>query len=183
MRYYLTTPIYFVNSPPHIGHAYTTRAADILVRHQKQRGAQTFFLTGGDEHATKVFRVAEEQGLSAQDYVDSIAGSWRDLAPRLNAHPDFFIRTSDDGHKRFVRDFLQRIYDNGDVYEGVYAGLYCYGCEEFKAEADVVDGKCPIHDVEPEWLEEQNYFFRLSKYQDDLLKLYDERPDFIRPPF
>jgi methionyl-tRNA synthetase len=183
MRYYLTTPIYYVNSTPHIGHAYTTCAADILVRHQKQRGAETFFLTGVDEHATKVYRVAQEQGLTAQEYVDSIAGSWRDLAPRLNAHPDFFIRTSDEGHKRFVRDFLQRIYDNGDVYEGVYAGFYCVGCEEFKAESELVDGKCPIHLTVPERIEEKNYFFRLSAYQDRLLELYDSRPDFVLPQF
>jgi methionyl-tRNA synthetase len=183
MRYYLTTPIYYVNSTPHIGHAYTTVAADILVRHQQQRGAETFFLTGVDEHATKVYRVAEEQGLSAQEYVDSIAGSWRDLAPRLNAHPDFFIRTSDEGHKAFVREFLQRIYDNGDVYESVYAGFYCVGCEEFKAEAELVDGKCPIHGTVPEWIEEKNYFFRLSAYQDRLLELYDSQPDFVLPQF
>ena len=183
MRYYLTTPIYYVNSTPHIGHAYTTCAADILVRHQQQRGAETFFLTGVDEHATKVFRVAEEQGLTAQAYVDSIAGSWRDLAPRLNAHPDFFIRTSDEGHKRFVREFLQRIYENGDVYEDVYAGFYCVGCEEFKAESELVDGKCPIHNTVAEWIEEKNYFFRLSAYQDRLLALYDARPDFVLPQF
>jgi methionyl-tRNA synthetase len=183
MRYYLTTPIYYVNSTPHIGHAYTTCAADILVRHQRQRGAETFFLTGVDEHATKVFRVAQEQGLTAQAYVDSVAGSWRELAPRLNAHPDFFIRTSDEGHKAFVREFLQRIYDNGDVYEGVYAGLYCVGCEEFKAESDLVDGRCPIHGTVPETIEEKNYFFRLSAYQDRLLALYDARPDFVLPHF
>jgi methionyl-tRNA synthetase len=183
MEYYLTTPIYYVNSTPHIGHAYTTIIGDILVRHQRQRGAETFFLTGVDEHADKVARVAAEQGLTPRDFTDGIVGHWRDLASRVNASIDFFIRTSDDGHAAFVRDFLQRIYDNGDVYEGVYAGLYCYGCEEFKSEADLVDGKCPIHDVEPEWLEEQNYFFRLSKYQNQLLRLYDERPDFIRPPF
>ena len=183
MRYYLTTPIYYVNSTPHIGHAYTTCAADILVRHQKQRGAETFFLTGVDEHATKVYRVAQEQGLTPQEYVDSIAGSWRDLAPRLNAHPDFFIRTSDEGHKRFVREFLQQIYDNGDVYEGVYAGYYCVGCEEFKAESELVDGKCPIHNTVPERIEEKNYFFRLSAYQDRLLELYDARPDFVLPEF
>jgi methionyl-tRNA synthetase len=183
MRYYLTTPIYYVNSTPHIGHAYTTCAADILIRHQKQRGAETFFLTGVDEHATKVYRVAEEQGLSAQEYVDSIAGSWRELAPRLNAHPDFFIRTSDEGHKTFVREFLQRIYDKGDVYESVYAGFYCVGCEEFKAESELVDGKCSIHGTAPEWIEEKNYFFRLSAYQERLLELYDSRPDFVLPQF
>ena len=124
MRFYLTTPIYYVNSSPHIGHAYTTIAADIVVRHRRQRGDDTFFLTGVDEHATKVYRVAEQQGLTAQEYVDQIAVVWRELPARLNAAPDFFIRTSDEGHKAFVREFLQRIYDNGDVYEGVYAGFY-----------------------------------------------------------
>src|SRR5206468_10865990 len=168
MRFYLTTPIYYVNATPSIGNAYTSAIADILVRHQKQRGADTFFLTGVDEHATKVWRVAEEQGLPAQEYVDRIAEVWRELPQRLNAETDFFIRTTDEGHKAFVRDFLQRIYDNGDVYEDVYAGLYCVGCEEFKSEDQLVDGKCPEHNIEPEWIEEKNYFFRLSKYQDRL---------------
>jgi methionyl-tRNA synthetase len=181
--YYLTTPIYYVNGNPHIGHAYTTCAADILVRHRRQRGDETFFLTGVDEHATKVYRYAEEQGLSAQEYVDQIAEVWRELPRRLNAEPDFFIRTTDEGHKRFVREFLQRIYDKGDVYEGVYAGLYCVGCEEFKTEAELVDGRCPIHDTVPERIEEKNYFFRLSAYQERLEELYDSRPDFVLPQF
>ncbi len=183
MSYYLTTPIYYVNAKPHIGHAYTTCAADILARHRRQRGEETFFLTGLDEHGTKVYRAAEEQGLPAQEYVDRIAEIWRELPPRLNAEPDFFIRTSDDGHKRFVREFLQRIYDNGDVYEGVYAGLYCVGCEEFKFEDELVDGKCPIHGTVPERIEEKNYFFRLSAYRDRLLELYAARPDFVLPEF
>jgi methionyl-tRNA synthetase len=183
MRFYVTTPIYYVNDRPHIGHAYTTIAADILSRHHKQRGEETFFLTGVDEHATKVWRVAEEQGLPAQEYVDRIAVAWRELPTRLNAESDFFIRTSDEGHKAFVREFLQRIYDNGDVYEDVYAGLYCVGCEAFKTEEELVDGKCPLHNTVPEWIEEKNYFFRLSKYQDALLELYDSRPDFVQPQF
>ena len=103
---------------------------------------------------------------------------WRELPQRLNAETSFFIRTSDAGHKEFVRDFLQRIYDNGDVYEDVYAGLYCVGCEAFKTEDELVDGKCPDHDTVPEWIEEKNYFFRLSKYQDRLLELYESRPDY-----
>ena len=183
MTFYVTTPIYYVNSKPHIGHAYTTIAADILTRHHRQRGEETFFLTGVDEHATKVWRVAEEQGLPAQEYVDQIAVVWRDLPQRLNAETSFFIRTSDAGHKEFVRDFLQRIYDNGDVYEDVYAGLYCVGCEAFKTEDELVDGKCPDHDTVPEWIEEKNYFFRLSKYQDQLLELYESRPDYVQPAF
>jgi methionyl-tRNA synthetase len=184
VRFYLTTPIYYVNSTPHIGHAYTTAIGDMIVRHHKLRGEETFFLTGVDEHATKVWRVAQEQGLEAQEYADQIAVQWRELPVRLNAEIDFFIRTSDEGHKRFVRDFLQRMYDNGDIYEDVYAGLYCVGCEAFKTEAELTsDGLCPDHLVPPEWIEEKNYFFRLSAYQDRLLALYAERPDFVLPGF
>jgi methionyl-tRNA synthetase len=184
VRFYLTTPIYYVNDTPHIGHAYTTAIADMLVRHQRQRGADTFFLTGVDEHATKVWRAAEAKGIEPQEYVDDIVTRWRELPPRLNASTDFFLRTSDDGHKAFVREFLQRLYDNGDVYQDVYAGLYCVGCEAFKTEDELTaDGLCPDHLIPPEWIEETNYFFRLSAYQDRLLALYDERPDFVRPDF
>ncbi len=183
MRFYVTTPIYYVNSTPHIGHAYTTIAADILARHHRQRGDETFFLTGVDEHATNVARVARSQGLEPQEYADRIAVLWRELPARLNISNDFFIRTSDEGHKRFVRDFLQRIYDRGDIYEGVYAGWYCVGCEAFKTEEELVDGKCPLHDVPAEWIEEKNYFFRLSAYQEQLLATYDARPDLVLPGF
>jgi methionyl-tRNA synthetase len=184
VRFYLTTPIYYVNSTPHIGHAYTTAIGDMIVRHHRQRGDETFFLTGVDEHATKVYRVAREQGLEPQEYADRIAVPWRELPRRLNAATDFFIRTSDEGHKRFVRDFLQRMYDNGDVYQDVYAGLYCVGCEAFKTEDELTpDGLCKDHLTKPEWIEETNYFFRLSAYQDKLLALYDERPDFVLPGF
>jgi methionyl-tRNA synthetase len=183
MSYYLTTPIYYVNSTPHIGHAYTTIAADILVRHQRQRGEETYLLTGVDEHADKVARVAAEEGLDPQEYVDRIVPAWRELPELVGASIDYFIRTTDEGHKRFVQDFLQRIYDNGDVYQDVYAGLYCYGCEAFKSEEELVDGNCPDHGVPPEWIEEKNWFFRLSAYQERLLALYDERPDFVLPEF
>lgn len=183
MSFYLTTPIYYVNSTPHIGHAYTTITADILVRHHRQRGEETYFLTGVDEHADKVARVAAEEGLTPQQYVDRIVPDWRSLAPSVNAEPDYFIRTTDDGHKRFVQDFLQRVYDNGDIYQDVYAGLYCVGCEAFKTEEELVDGKCPDHGIEPEWLEEKNWFFRLSAYQERLLALYDERGEFVLPGF
>jgi methionyl-tRNA synthetase len=183
MRFYLTTPIYYVNATPHIGHAYTTIAADVLVRHHRQRGDETFFLTGTDEHASKVYRVAQEQGLDPKTYVDRIAADWRELPRRVDAQYDFFIRTTDEGHKRFVQEFLQRIYDNGDIYQDVYTGLYCVGCEEFKSESDLVDGKCPEHGIPPEYIEETNYFFKLSAYQERLLALYDERPDFVLPRF
>jgi methionyl-tRNA synthetase len=183
VRFYLTTPIYYVNANPHIGHAYTTIAADILVRHHRQRGDDAFLLTGVDEHATKVYRAAQEAGLDPQAYVDRIGEAWRELPTKIGVEPDFYIRTSDAGHKSFVRDFLQRIYDNGDVYEDVYAGLYCVGCEAFKSDDELVDGKCPEHGDRVEYIEEKNYFFRLSAYEERLLALYDERPDFVLPGF
>ena len=181
--YYVTTPIYYVNSKPHIGHAYTTIAADVLARHMRQRGLDVFFLTGVDEHASKVARVAAEQGLEPQEYADRIAEVWRALPGRLGASNDFFIRTSDAGHKVFVQDFLERIRSNGcdDIYQDVYAGLYCVGCEAFKTEAELVDGLCPDHERAPEWIEEHNWFFRLSAYQERLLALYDKRSDFVLP--
>ena len=183
MRFYLTTPIYYVNATPHIGHAYTTIAADVVVRHRRQRGEETFFLTGTDEHASKVARVADEQGLSPQEYADRIVDRWKELPRRLNVSNDFFIRTSDEQHKTFVQDFIQRIYDAGDIYQGVYTGLYCVGCEAFKTESELVDGLCPEHGIAPEWIEERNWFFRLSAYQERLLRLYDDRPDFVLPRF
>jgi len=183
-RFYITTPIYYVNSTPHIGHAYTTIAADVLRRHHRQRGEETFFLTGVDEHASKNVRSAEEQGLDPKTFVDRIVEEhWRALPGRVHADVDFFIRTTDEGHKRFVQEFIQRIYDNGHIYEDVYAGLYCVGCEAFKNEDELVDGKCPDHGIEPEWIEEKNWFFRLSAFQEPLLRLYDERPDFVLPRF
>jgi methionyl-tRNA synthetase len=183
VAFYVTTPIYYVNAAPHLGHAYTTIAADVLARHHRQRGDETFFLTGVDEHAQKVYRVAEEEGVDPRTYLDRIVVAWRELPERLNASTDFFIRTSDDGHKRFVQDFVQRIYDNGDVYEDTYAGWYCVSCEAFYAESDLVDGNCPIHGTKPDWIEEKNYFFRLSAYEDRLLELYDARPEFVLPRF
>jgi methionyl-tRNA synthetase len=185
MRFYLTTPIYYVNSTPHLGHAYTTIAADIVVRHHRQRGDETYFLTGVDEHADKVARVAAEQGLTPSEYVDQIGVAWQELPRRVDASNDFYIRTSDEGHKAFVQEFLQKIKDNGrdDIYQDVYAGLYCFGCEAFKTEEELVDGKCPDHGTTAEWIEEQNWFFRLSAYQGRLVALYDERPDFVLPQF
>jgi methionyl-tRNA synthetase len=183
MRFYVTTPIYYVNSTPHIGHAYTTIAADIVVRHRRQRGEETFFLTGTDEHGSNIPRVAAEAGLDLEEFVDRNAASFREMTVRVHASNDFFIRTTDPRHGERVQEFLQRIYDSGEIYEGVYAGLYCTRCEAFYTEAELVDGLCPQHGIPPEHVEEKNYFFRLSAYQDRLLRLYDERPDIVLPRF
>jgi methionyl-tRNA synthetase len=184
VRFYVTTPIYYVNSTPHIGHAYTTIAADILARHHRQRGDQTFFLTGTDENASKNVRSAEEAGVDPKTFVDRLVEEhWRPLPARVGASNDFFIRTTDEGHKRFVQDFVQRIHDNGHIYQDTYAGLYCVGHEAFMNESELVDGKCPEHGTVPEWIEEKNWFFRLSAFQEPLLRLYDERPDFVLPDF
>jgi methionyl-tRNA synthetase len=183
MSFYLTTPIYYVNSTPHIGHAYTTIAADILVRHRRQRGEETFFLTGTDEHGSNIPRVAAEAGLDLKEFVDRNAAAFQEMTVRVNASNDFFVRTTDDRHKAVVQEFLQRIYDRGDIFEGVYAGLYCTRCEAFYTEDELVDGLCPLHGIRPEFVEEKNYFFRLSAYREPLLRLYDERPDIVLPRF
>ena len=143
MSFYVTTPIYYVNSTPHIGHAYTTIAADIVARHRRQRGEETFFLTGTDEHGSNIPRVAEEAGLELREFVDRNAAAFQEMTVRVNASNDFFVRTTDDRHKARVQEFLQRIYDRGDIFEGVYAGLYCTRCESFYTEAELVDGPVP----------------------------------------
>jgi methionyl-tRNA synthetase len=181
MTFYVTTPIYYVNSMPHIGHAYTTIAADVVARHRRQRGEETFFLTGTDENGTKIAQAAEEEGLDPRSFVDKMASVWRELPDRVNASNDFFIRTTDPGHAEVVQDFVQRIYDAGEIFEGVYSGLYCVACEAFYSEDELVDGRCPQHGTVPEFFEEKNYFFRLSAYGERLLALYDENPAFVLP--
>jgi methionyl-tRNA synthetase len=183
VSFYVTTPIYYVNATPHVGHAYTTIAADILARHRRQRGEETFFLTGTDEHGSNIARVAEEAGLEPKEFADRNAATFMEMTRRINVSNDFFIRTTDERHEQLVQEFLQRIYDAGEIYEGVYAGLYCSRCESFYTEAELIDGKCPQHGIPPEWVEEKNYFFRLSAYQDKLLALYDENPEFVLPKF
>jgi methionyl-tRNA synthetase len=183
VRFYLTTPIYYVNATPHIGHAYTTIVGDILARHHRQRGDETFFLTGTDEHGTNIPRIAREAGLGVQDFVDRNAAAFHEMTRRINASNDFFIRTTDVRHEAAVQDFVQRIYDAGEIYEGVYEGLYCPRCEAFYTQADLVDGKCPVHAIAPEHVEEKNWFFRLSAFQDRLLALYDTNPELVLPSF
>ena len=180
MSFYITTPIYYVNATPHVGHAYTTIAADIFARHRRQRGEETFFLTGTDEHGSNIARVAEEAGLEPKEFVDRNAAAFIEMTERINVSNDFFIRTTDERHERLVQEFLQRIYDAGEIYEGVYAGLYCSRCESFYTEAELVDGKCPQHGIPPEWVEEKNYFFRLVRLSGEAARPLRREPR-VRP--
>ena len=183
MPFSVTTPIYYVNSDPHLGHAYTTVAADVLARHHRQRGEDVFFLTGTDEHGAKVARAAEEAGLTPKEFCDQVSARFRDLVAQLNATNDFFIRTTDPEHERRVQDFLVRLRDAGHLYEDSYAGLYCTGCEQFYAESDLEQpgNICPLHKRPVDWLEEANTFFRLSAFTDRLLELYDRDPEYVVP--
>jgi methionyl-tRNA synthetase len=182
MPYYVTTPIYYVNGEPHLGHAYTTIAADVLARHMRQRGEDVFFLTGTDEHGEPVALEAERLGITPRELGDRNAIRFKELAARLNATNDFFIRTTDPEHMAKVAEVVQRIYDNGHVYAGTYEGWYCPRCADFKTDAEVVDGnRCPIHKIVLEREKEDNWFFRMSAFQEPLEKLYAERPDFVTP--
>jgi methionyl-tRNA synthetase len=182
MSYYVTTPIYYVNGEPHLGHAYTTIAADILARHMRQRGEDVFFLTGTDEHGEPVTQAAERLGITPRELGDRNAGRFKELARALCATNDFFIRTTDPEHAEVVAEVVQRIHDNGHVYEGTYEGWYCPRCADFKTESELEEGhRCPIHRIELELEREDNWFFRLSAFQEPLERLYAERPDFVIP--
>lgn len=182
MSFYVTTPIYYVNAAPHLGHAYSTIAADVLARHMRQRGEDVFFLTGTDEHGEPVALAAEREGVTPQELVDRNAPHFVDLMPRLNVSNDFFIRTSDAEHQARAQEVLGRIRANGHVYEGVYEGWYCPRCADFKTDAEAgEDNTCPIHRTPLSREKEPNYFFRLSAFQDDLIRLFDEQPDFVMP--
>lgn len=179
--FYVTTPIYYVNDVPHLGHAYTTIVADTLARFKRFTGHRVFFLTGTDEHGNKIAQAAAKAGEDPQDYADRISAVFRDTWQALNITYSRFIRTTDPFHQRLVQEILQRIYDRGEIYLGEYGGKYCFGCERFYAERELEDGKCPDHRVEPTFIKEHNYFFRMSKYQDRLVKHLEDHPDFIRP--
>jgi len=182
MAYYVTTPIYYVNAEPHLGHAYTTIAADVLARHMRQRGEEVFFLTGTDEHGEPVTQVAEREGITPRELGDRNYVRFKELAGALGVTNDFFIRTTDPEHHEVVRRVVQRIHDNGHVYAGTYEGWYCPRCADFKTDSELVDGsRCPIHLIELEREHEDNWFFRLSAFQEPLERLYAERPDFVTP--
>ena len=179
--FYITTPIYYVNASPHIGHAYTTIVADVLARWARMEKQDTFFVTGTDEHGDKIAEASQKAGVTPKAYADSISIQFRDLWPKLAITNDYFIRTTDVNHVETVRAILQKVYDAGDIYFGSYEGYYCVGCERFYMEKELVDGKCPDHQTAPEHRKESNYFFRMSKYQDWLIGHIQANPDFIRP--
>ena len=179
--FYITTPIYYVNASPHIGHAYTTIVADVLARYHRMAGVNTFFVTGTDEHGDKIAEAAQKAGVTPQEYADKISAQFRSLCPELSITNDYFIRTTDSNHIETVRYILQKVYDSGDIYFGSYEGHYCVGCERFYMEKELIEGKCPDHQTKPEYRKESNYFFRMSKYQDWLINHIKENPDFIRP--
>lgn len=179
--YYATTPIFYVNAAPHIGHAYTTILVDVVTRYHRLKGDDTFFLTGTDEHGEKIQKAAEAAGESPQAYTDQVSGEFRAAWDRLGIRYDDFIRTTEPRHKKVVQEVLQRVYDNGDIVFGEYAGLYCVKCERYYTDKELVDGKCPQHEIEPEYRTEANYFFRMEKYRLWLRDLLTDQPDLIRP--
>src|SRR5271165_343960 len=182
MSFYVTTPIYYVNAAPHLGHAYTTIAADAMARHHRQRGEDVFFLTGTDEHGEPVADAAHALGIEPQELADRNAERFKALAPQLGASNDFFIRTTDPQHEAEVQEVLTRVRANGYVYEGTYEGWYCPRCADFKAEGEIDEGnRCPIHHIELTREQEENYFFKLSAFQERLEALYGERPNFVGP--
>jgi methionyl-tRNA synthetase len=179
--FYLTTPIYYINAPPHLGHAYTTILADAMARYRRQAGDRVWFLTGTDEHGDKIAQAAARARVAPQALADRNAAAFRDTWRRLGITNDDFIRTTEPRHERVVREILQRLWDRGEIYLGTYGGHYCFGCERFYTDKEIVDGKCPDHQTPLTWLEEENYFFRMSAYQGWLVEEYERRPDLIRP--
>ena len=178
---YLTTPIYYINATPHLGHAYTTILADAMARYRRQAGDRVRLLTGTDEHGDKIAQAAARAGVTPQALADRNSAAFRDTWRRLGITHDDFIRTTEPRHQQVVREILQRLRDRGEIYLGTYGGHYCFGCERFYTEKEIVDGKCPDHQTPLTWLEEENYFFRMSAYQPWLVDEYERRPDLIRP--
>lgn len=180
-RIYLTTPLYYVNGDPHLGSAYTMVITDTLARYYRARGYDTFYLTGTDEHGDKIAQAAAEAGMEPKAFTDQVSATFRSAWDTCGITYDHFIRTTDAYHVRYVQELLTKVYEAGDIYFDRYSGLYCFGCERFYTEKELVSGKCPDHLIEPKLIEEDNYFFRMSKYQDRLLRHLEEHADCIRP--
>ncbi len=181
MSLYITTPIFYVNAQPHLGHAYSTLVADVVCRYRRLRGETVFFQTGTDEHGDKIVAAAEKGGLEPKAYTDQISAMFRQAWPPLDIAPDHFIRTTDPEHIRTVQAVLQKVYDQGNIYFSDYTGLYCQGCERFLTEKELIDGKCPDHHTQPQLMAEQNYFFHMGKFQEWLIRHIQEHPEFITP--
>ena len=177
-KFYVTTPIYYVNDVPHIGHTCTTVAADIIARYHKLLGKDVFFLTGTDEHGAKVTEAAKEKGLSPQEFCDQVSKNFQEIWPKLNIEYDYFIRTTNPKHEKIAQEIIRKIYKNGDIYKGKYEGLYCVGCEKFITETELENGRCPLHpNKKVQKQSEENYFFKLSKYVPLLIKAIEDPED------
>ena len=179
--FYITTPIYYPSDKLHIGHSYCTVAADAMARYKRLGGYDVMFLTGSDEHGQKIERIATALGVTPKQYVDKIVAGIKDLWKTYDISYDKFIRTTDEEHVNAVKKIFKALYDKGDIYKSEYEGWYCTPCESFYTEVQLVDGKCPDCGREVEKVKEESYFFRLSKYQDRLIKYIEEHPDFIQP--
>ena len=179
--FYITTPIYYPSDNLHIGHAYTTVAADCMARYKRMQGYDVFFLTGSDEHGLKIERAAREKGMDPEAYVDQIVAGFKVLWDKLLITNDDFVRTTEKRHQKVVQALFQKVYDQGDMFKSDYEGWYCTPCEAFWTERQLVDGKCPDCDRPAELVHEESYFFAMSKYADRLLKHIEENPEFIQP--
>ncbi len=180
-KFYITTPIYYPSGTFHIGHCYTTIIADAIARYKRLDGYDVFFLTGTDEHGLKIQKKAESENVTPKQYVDKIVEDTKDLWKKLDISYDYFIRTTDENHVKTVQKIFKKLYDNGDIYKGSYKGLYCTPCEAFWTETQVIDGKCPDCNREVHEVEEEAYFFKISKYQNRLIDFYEKNPDFLQP--
>ncbi len=180
-NFYITTPIYYINDEPHIGHFYCTTAADILARYHRLIGDDVYFVTGTDENSQKTVEAAEKKGMDVKKFTDKMAENWKKTWEKLNISFDFFIRTTSEEHRKSVEKLLNKCYEKGDIYKKEYEGLYCVGCEKFLTKSELTeDGKCPVHKTTPQVVKEENYFFRLSRYEKDLLKLFENK-EFALP--
>ena len=183
-KFYITTPIYYVNSVPHLGHAYTTIACDILARYKRQQGIDTRYLTGTDEHGANIEKSAAAQGVSPKEWTDRVSTQYKELWKILNISYDDFIRTTDENHEHVVQAVFEKLLKNGDIYLGSYSGQYCTSCEQYYNESEILEGGlCPVHKKPLTQVNEETYFFKLSRYEKPLLKYYEEHPEFLSPKF
>lgn len=183
-KFYTTTAIDYVNGAPHIGHAYEKILTDVIYRHYTQRCEDTYFLTGTDEHGIKIQKTSAEKGVSPKEFCDMNAQKFQEAWKALDIDYSQFIRTTDEQHEKIVQKIFKKLVDKGDIYKHSYTGLYCSGCEAFLSEKDLTeDGLCPDHQKKPEVVEEENYFFKLTKYKDAIIKHIKTNPDFIVPSF